>query len=150
MIIRYESDAGVKFVRKNNLDDVLDLDRFRLRSFKDYKSLLKTRTEVAGERLAKKLLRRMLQMMMTDLLENDIFVFPEQKFGYLRIGNLRNFKSDDEYPWDPRYDGAVYGGICVLNDLVRRTIGGDYYNFQLTQQNLARLRELRDHGKRYA
>lgn len=150
LIVCYETEASKQFVRKNNLDDALDLDRFSHRSFRSYAELFGIEREVVAERKAKKLVRRMLSLMVDDLLDNDIFVFPEREFGYLKIGNIRTFCDKEEYFWDVRYDGALYGGIFVLDKLLRRSIGGRRYNFQLTQRNIKRLRELRDAGKRYA
>ncbi len=101
-----------------------------------------------GERLAKKLVRDMLALMLEDLFDNDVFIFPKPGFGYLKIADIRPLLGD-RYRFNIAHDGAVYGGLCHLDPLIIRVIGNRRYNFQLTQRSMARLRDLRDAGKKY-
>lgn len=150
---RYSKGAEIVYVRKNNLDDVFDTGRFRYhpkyRKWRSLGELLDIPHEHQAKRKAIKLFRRMLQLIVEDMLDRDIFILPRQNFGYWKIGNLREHMELPNSDYEIKYDGAVYGGLCLLDSLVKKTIGGKGYNLCLTRENMRKLRELREQGKRY-
>jgi len=150
---RYSKGGEVRFVRKNNLEDVFDTARFKrhpkYRPWRCLGEVLGERHEHQAKRKAIKLFRRMLEMIVEDMLERNVFILPRQNFGYWKIGDLRKHKELVGVDYEIKYDGVVYGGLCILDHLVKATIGGHEYNLCLTRANIKKLRDLRDQGRRY-
>lgn len=150
---RYSKGGHIQFVRKNNLEDVFDTARFKRhpkwRNWRCLSEVLDIPHEHQAKRKAIKLFRRMLELIVQDMLDRDIFVLPRHRFGYWKIGDLRQHVELPNSDYDIRYDGMVYGGLCLLDSLVVRTIGGNHYNLCLTRENMKKLRDLRDRGMRY-
>lgn len=150
---RYSKGGEVRYVRKNNLEDVFDTARFgyhpKYRKWHSLSELLKMPHEHQAKRKAIRLFRRMLVLIVEDMLDRDIFVLPRQNFGYWKIANLRDHMDLPNSDFEIRYDGVVYGGVCLLDSLIKATIGGHGYNLCLTRENMKKLRDLRQQGRKY-
>ena len=101
--------TGISYAFKLNLlDDVLDLDRFDKRSFKDFKELLRLDKERQAKRLAKKIYTDFLKLVAQDLIvNNDMFVMPMKGFGYIKVSNTANPNRED-YVYDIESDGKIW------------------------------------------
>ena len=145
---RYHYGESIVWATKNNLDDVFNLKRFPSARFKSFRKLFGMKQERPAQQKAKDLMKKMLAMMATDMIEhNDSFTFPLHKFGFIRVGNLDTHKIK---PWkshfDPLHIGQRYGGVAVLSSIMRGVTGNVRLRLKLTQENELRMYELRDQG----
>ena len=134
--------------RINYIDDVLDLDRFKKRSFKDFKELLGKPTEREAKQIAKNVLTSFLKLVVTDLIENnEIFIFPLKDFGYVKISNTANPRRKD-YFYDILSEGKIWTPKLFLNkDLIKKN--KKHYKFRFTQEIRIRMAELIKSGHKY-
>lgn len=148
--VRYEFKGLVVWARKNNLDDVFDTKRFFHKKLRSFRDLFDTRTEREGVTIAKNLLVRMGELMMADMIaNNDIFIFPKQEFGYLRIGKLGRYMDTSNMEYSIEYDGENYGGLCILDTLVHRSLGSRMVRFKPVGPWMRKIYDLRAEGHRW-
>lgn len=146
--ILFKQNSSEHWIRRNNLDDILNLSRFNSSKIESFSALFGTRTEREGKNIAKRLLCRMNELMAQDLIgNNDIFVLPRQGVGYLKISDLSTFTGERKHQPDPSTGEKVYGGIVMLDALFRRASGGKNYFFKLTRPWMIKLFEAKSNGK---
>lgn len=154
----YDRADGTTFwSAQNNIDDVLDTKRFRLERvrkeghwFLSFKSLFGVRSEKEGKAMAKSLLERMLELMMSDMVrENESFIFPRHEFGYLRIGCINRYQNTDHMRFDVDYEGDLYGGLCILDPLEHKALGSRMFRFRVSDLWYKLIYELRATGHRW-
>jgi hypothetical protein len=140
---------GTKFTfTVNMLDDVLDLNRFRRRSFTDFKTLLKVKREREAKKIAKDVFTAFLKKMSEDLIyENDIFVLPIPSFGYIKVSNTANPRRKD-YFFDIESDGKIWTPKIKLNpENLRRT--KKHYKVRFNQKLRNEMQVLIESGHKY-
>ena len=132
---RYHYGESIVWATKNNLDDVFNLKRFPSARFKSFRKLFGMKQERPAQQKAKDLMKKMLAMMATDMIEhNDSFTIPLHK--------IKPWKSH----FDPLHIGQRYGGVAVLSSIMRGVTGNVRLRLKLTQENELRMYELRDQG----
>jgi len=109
MIYKQFTSDDISYAFKvNSISDLLDLDRFEKRSFGSFKELLKMDRETEAKKLAKDIFVSFLKKLSQDLIvENDIYIFPSPKFGYIKISNTADRKRED-YVYDIDSDGKIF------------------------------------------
>lgn len=144
--ILYRTMGGRIWVKRNNIDDVLNTSRFfRIKAFRP---LFNTRSEKEGVSIAKKILGVMLKMLADDLVENnDAFILPRKASGLMVITDLARHRAIDIEKYDrdhidPR-DNMVYGGVIRMTTTLKHMARGKSYFFKLVGPYLSRMHELR-------
>lgn len=144
--ILFRTAEGQMWIRRNTMDDALDLDRFPNSKIGSFRSLFGTRSERDGKDIAKKLVHRMSALIAHDLVEsNDVFVLPRRRTGYLVVTDLAKAGMDiEKYKMDPiTGPSTIYGGLVRLDKFFQKTTGVRKYFFKLTEKWCERMRELR-------
>lgn len=152
--ILFSSPGYNAWVKRNTLDDLVDMERFgdtitgtRIVS---WRKLFKSFSQKEGHQRAKKIVRRMFELMASDMLTNhDTFVFPEKDFGFMRIASMNHRVDTSHRPFDIDTENIHFGGVIILQQSVQRSIGGKMYFFKLTQSWLEKLRDLKSKGHRW-
>lgn len=116
--MRYEQfeSADISYAYKvNTIKDVLDLKRFPKRSFVNYKTLFNKRTEVEAKKLATDIFVAFLKKLAYQLIEeNDIYIFPANGFGYIKISNTADPNRED-YVYDIESEGKIWTPKLTLD-----------------------------------
>lgn len=109
MIYKQFTNDEISYAFKvNSISDVLDLNRFNKRSFSSFKELLKMKRETEAKKLAKDILVSFLKKLSQDLIvENNIYIFPSPKFGYIKVSNTAD-SSREDYVYDIESDGKIF------------------------------------------
>lgn len=149
--MRYEQfDAdGISYAYKiNSTSDVLDLKRFPKRSFTNYKTLLNKKTEVEAKKLATDIFVLFLKKLAYQLIEeNDIYIFPAEGFGYMKIANTANPNRED-YVYDIESDGKIWTPKLKLDSELNKR-NKKRYKFRFNQPLRQRMFELIKKGHKY-
>ena len=131
------------FVRQNNVEDLLGPKGNPL--FKK----LGPKKDREARQAAKELFCTMMEMVAEDMVEeNAVFVFPRQKFGFMRIGDIA--RDGDKTVLDVRHDFLYFGGRITLDPIIQRCNGNRIYRYKLIRPRDNRLRELIETGHSYA
>lgn len=152
--ILFSSPGYNAWVKRNTLDDLLDMERFgdsitgsRIVS---WRKLFKSFSQKEGHQKAKGLVRRMFELMANDMLTNqDTFVLPEKNFGFMRIASMNHRMDTSHRAFNIDTENIHFGGVIVLHRSVQRSIGGKMYLFKLTRPWLEKLRDLTSKGHRW-
>jgi len=145
---RWENRGFNYTYRVNYLDDVLDIDRFKKRKFTDFKELFKTNRERKAKKLGKDIFTDFLKLLSQDLIENnDIFVFPEKNFGYIKVTNTANSNRKD-YRYNIESEGKIFTPRIKLdNRLLKRN--KKHYKVRFNQKLRHKMYELITDGHKY-
>lgn len=145
---RWESFGFGYTFKVNYLDDVLDLNRFKKRSFKDFKELLDKPTEREAKKLAKDVFTSFLKLLVVDLIENnEIFILPIRNFGYIKISNTANHRRKD-YVYDIMSDGKIWTPKVFLHERVIKR-NKKHIKLRFNQKIRIRMAELIQSGHKY-
>jgi len=131
------TNKGFKFAyRVNYLDDVLDISRFTKRKFTDFKDLFKMDRERKAKKLGKDIVTDFLKLLSEDLIDNnDIFVFPEKNFGYIKVTDTSNSNRKD-YIYNVSSEGKIFTPRIKLDDrIVKRNKKHYKVRFNQTLRN---------------
>jgi hypothetical protein len=150
--MRYEqfTSGDISYAYKiNTISDVLDLKRFKKRSFNNFKELLKKNTEVEAKKLARDVFVSFLKKLSQDLIvENDIFVFPAPGFGYIKISNTADANRED-YVYDIESNGKIWTPRMKLDpNIVKRN--KKHYKLRFNEKLRNQMFELIQNGHKYA
>jgi len=140
---------GKKFSFKvNYLDDVLNILRFKKRTFKDFKDLFNIDRERKAKKLAKDIFTDFLKTLSTDLIENNnIFVLPERNMGYVKISNTANPKRYD-YTYNVNTEGKIFTPRIKLDKRIHER-NKKHYKVRFNQLLRQRMFELINDGHKY-
>jgi hypothetical protein len=143
---RYTTIGGTVWTKRNNIDDVLDTNRFL--KVDAFRPLFGTRSEKEGVSIAKKILCVMLKMLADDLVENnDAFLLPRKGAGMLVITDLARHRAIDIERYDRDHiddrKNIVYGGVVKMMRPLQTVVRGKNYFFKLVTPYLIRMHELR-------
>ena len=142
-------NKGFKFVyRVNYLDDVLDINRFKKRKFADFKDLFKMDRERKAKKLGKDIVTDFLKLLSEDLIDNnDIFVFPEKNFGYIKVTDTANSNRKD-YIYNVDSEGKIFTPRIKLDDrIVKRN--KKHYKVRFNQALRHKMYENITNGHKY-
>jgi len=142
-------NRGFRFGYKVNLlDDVLDIKRFTKRTFSSFKDLFKLDRERKAKKLAKDIFTDFLRLLAEDLIENNnIFVFPEKNFGYVKISNTANASRKD-YVYNIESDGKIFTPRIKLDKRIfNRT--KKHYKIRFNQLLRCKMFDLITSGHKY-
>ena len=149
MRYKYFERDGICFTFKiNSVEDTLDLNRFKRRSFKDFKEVLKMNRERAAKKLAKDMVVSLLKRISHDLIyNNEIFIFPIPAFGYVKISNTANFNRED-YVYDIESDGKIWTPKFKVNpDIWKKN--KKHYKIRFNQTLRQKMFDLIQTGHKY-
>ena len=131
---------------RNNMEDILNVNRFKA-PFKDFKEITKEKTERKGKQIAKDMFTDMMGMIADDLINNDYFVFPKRKFGYITITDTADPERDD-YIYNISTGGSIYTPIIKLERSSLKTAKKNYkLRFNQYYRNIM-CKEIND-GRKY-
>ena len=138
------------FITENNLDDLVDEQRFPWKPWTTLKEFLGIAHDRAAKQKAKDIFCDMMQMVATDMIDDRaVFVFPKRNFGFMRIGDVSVDDREKKYFRRVENDFKVPGGMVYLDRLVTRVNGGKMYRFKMVGPLMRRLRENRFKGIQY-
>ncbi len=144
---KYYTDGGF-FYKSNRIDDLFDHNRFYSLSLDEIKKLTGKTTEREAKKVCKDLFTEMMEMISVDIIENnDCFVFPLVKMGYIGISETTDIDRED-YVFNIDTGGKTYGSRIVLD---KRNLKRNkkHYRFRLTRENHIKLQEAIENGMRY-
>lgn len=146
----FSSPQWSGFVKQNNLDDVIDLQKGGRRSFKDLKSLLGVKREREAERISKEVLSDFFELVARDMImDRSVFIFPAHSFGYMRIGDIGKDAASKDLFKRVEDDFMIPGGRIYTREMIKKVNGGKTYRFKMVTPLLQMLREEQHKGKRY-
>lgn len=129
---RWESFGFGYTFKINYIDDVLNVERQKKRSFTDFKELLGLHREREAKQKAKDVFTDFLKLLADDLIDNnEIFVFPKRGFGYIKIANTANPRRKD-YFYDIESEGKIFTPKLLLDKSVLR-ITRKHYKLRFNQ-----------------
>lgn len=132
----------------NSISDVLDLSRFPKRSFDNYKSLFNMKTEVEAKKLATDIFVAFLKKLAYQIIEeNDIYIFPANGFGYIKISNTADPKRPD-YVYHIESDGKIWTPRLKLDPELNKR-NKKRYKFRFNEPLRKRMAELIRNGHKY-
>jgi len=144
----WKNEDGGFFYKINYLDDILDISRFKKRRFKDFKELLKLRTEREAKKKAKDVFTDFLECMSEDLIEqNDAFVLPIIKMGYLKISDTADPKRID-FRYDQTAGGKIYTPRLKLDKRITLK-NKKHYRVRFNQKIRMKMFQLIQNGHKY-
>lgn len=145
---QFES-ADISYAYKiNSISDVLDLKRFPKRSFDNYKTLLNKRTEAEAKLLATAIFVSFLKKLAYQLIEeNDIYIFPANGFGYIKISNTADTNRPD-YVYDIESEGKIWTPRLKLDPELNKR-NKKNYKFRFNQPLRQKMFELIRAGHKY-
>ena len=143
---------GVKiWHRVANVDDLLNEKVHRPKYFKDVKTLLNIKTDREAKTKAKEMINDFLSMLTDDMIyNNDVFIFPIEKFGYMGITDKTHFYHHRNMPIRNFFEcGGKNFGPCILIDKEVAKKNDKFYHMRFTRPNRLKLIEHVKTGNRY-
>jgi hypothetical protein len=146
----FSSRSWSGFVKINNLDDVIDRKRFVFRNFVQLKDVTRQARERDAELKTKEMISDLFVMIANDMIDDRaVFVFPLQRFGFMRIGDIGNDPGGERYFKRIEDDFLIPGGKIHVDQMIRKLNGNKDYRFKMVRPLHDRLRENRYKGVRY-
>lgn len=140
---------GVSYCfRWNGINDIFDTNRFPPK-FKSFSDLLNMGNERDAAQVAKDVFTDCMRLVAEDMIErNEIFIFPVQGFGYMKISNTANVRRPD-YVYDIESDGKIYTPRIKLDPRIREN-NKRHYRVRFNKVLRNRMADLILNGHKYS
>jgi len=149
-VVPYRVDGVTKFYyKKNYVDDIIDIGFSPFKGFKSYKALFGMDRERKAQRKAAMIFKDMMGMIAAEMVhENNCYVFPQSRWGMLKVDDLVGRPNMREFTYKIEHDGVTYGGVISLTDMIYK-LCGKFYRFKFTRRWLNEIRMHQEEGFRY-
>ncbi|MEO7397232.1 MAG: hypothetical protein ABIW84_01575 [Ilumatobacteraceae bacterium] len=140
------------FYTLNNIEDLVDRDKNYAGQFKFLRELFGIHGSGAERKaiaMGNAITRDVFKLILTDMImDNDYFVFPAEKFGYMKISDMTNEDRED-YVYNFETQGRYFGARLMLDRSVQR-LNKKHYRIKLSEANIKRIyNQVTQHGKSY-